>query len=156
MGDPGRSQHRRDRDLQLEEHDVRLADPIRDALDILFRQIHVGPRGDDDAVFPFGVDVDQRDAGRQLGDEDATSIQAFPLIVQDGIVSEHIPTHLADQRGITAEPAGRHGLIGPFSAGTHDKVSADQGFPRPGKRSRTDRHVRIAASEYEDLCHTIR
>ena len=57
---------------------------------------------------------------------------------------------------ITAEPAGRHGLIGPFSAGTHDKVSADQGFPRPGKRSRTDRHVRIAASEYEDLCHTIR
>ena len=139
------------RNLELEQNDVRRFDGPHRAVQILDREMGIGARSYDDAVFRPVIHRDQSDSRRIFRiRKDKGGVDALFHEDLAGLMAEDIAACLADEGHPAAQTGDSDGLIGPLAAGIHEKSSSDDRFARKRQVAGADYHigVRTADNEY--------
>lgn len=146
--------HRCHGHLQLHQHHVGTAYLIRRTVNVLTAESHIGPRGHHDRILALGIDRYERYARHSVAIHAyARGVDAVAAQRLKGLPPEHIIPDARHEDHMLAIPRRGHGLIGPFAAGVHHELAAENRLPRRGQVRRLDYHVGIAAAYYNDVFH---
>ena len=147
MGDLCGTEHALHRNLELEDEIVRTADNIRHAVHVFRSKVGIGSGSHCNAVLRIAVHQNQGSSRCLVGAQYAGAVYAFFLISRYCIVTEDVPSHLANERHICAETLCGYCLICSLSPGAHTKFSPKHGLTRLGKSVAFYCHIGIAASD---------
>ena len=133
----GRARHRLGGDLLLAEDGLRVAQR-----EIVWTQLGVRPRRDDDRRLPLAVHRDQRDSGRDVLREPAL-LDACLVECRERLRGDRVVPDTADQRYLRAEPRGGDRLVRALAAGHAGEARATHRLPRPRQPLRPDDEVEV-------------
>ena len=140
--------------FKLEKQDAAVFEVSAGGFDVGLGEVPVCAGGHYDAVFRVLIHGNEGNSGRKFGAEDAACVQSFLFVLCDGVVSENVPSNLADELHVASKALCRHCLVRTLAAGSHGKDTAKDGFSGTGKGFGFDCHVSVAAAYDEDTFFT--
>src|SRR5919108_273958 len=144
---------RLDRDLELDEADVRSSDARSERVDVWRAQGRKSPRREHDGVVPPGFDGDGAGHGRQRHTLDAGRVDALRFPELERAVAELVLADGRQKAHLRAETRRTDGLVRTFAAVIAMEVAADNRLAELGRAAADERQADAVATDDRNARH---